>query len=344
MSTVEEAIALNWDIALRNPDSPGEQYAYPYYLRNEESAWSELLERLALLRPDRVVLIAEKAFPAYLTEGVTARLRTAFSTTVLTFVGGEEGKNLLAVHTLLNEAIAAGATRASVIVALGGGLTGNVAGLMAGLCLRGLRLVHLPTTLLAQSDSVLSLKQGVNGAYGKNQVGLFKAPAFVWSHLTFLETLPPREIRAAFCEAIKNALTIKPDHIPELFATLRPQAQYSQTQLARLIERCIEAKTAVMANDALEKHEAVVLEYGHTVGHAIELLSKGTITHGEAVGIGMVVEGDIACRMGRLSADELYMHSALLQANGSPTTIPAALETEHLLRMMHSDNKRGYLT
>ena len=343
MSMVQDAIASNWDIQLRNPDPPRESYAYRYYLRSSESDWSEFLERLGLLHPDRVVLIAEKALPAHLTEGVAARLRTLVPCTVLTFAGGEGGKNLLAVNTLLDETIDAGATRSSVIVALGGGLAGNVAGLMAGLCLRGLPLVHVPTTFLAQSDSVLSLKQGVNGTHGKNHVGLFKAPAFVWSHLAFLESLPAREIRAALCETAKNALAIKPDQTPELFSILRPHAQYSQTQLARLVELCIEAKTAIMANDALEKHEAVALEYGHTVGHAIELAAKGSITHGEAIGIGMMVEGDIARRMGMLESSDFRMHQDLLQANGSPIAIPAELGTEHLLRIMRRDNKRGYL-
>lgn len=150
-------------------------------------------------------------------------------------------------------------TRSSVVVVLGGGLVGNIAGLVAGLCLRGLPLVQVPTTLLAQSDSVLSLKQGVNGEDGKNLRGLFLAPAFVWSHLSFLETLPAREVRAARCEMIKNALAIQPDQIPELRSLLSSQARSSPAQFARLIERCIEAKTAIMANDAWEKHEAVAL-------------------------------------------------------------------------------------
>jgi 3-dehydroquinate synthetase len=343
MPIVQNVIASNWDIQLRNPDPPRESYAYRYYLRSSESDWPEFLERLGQLYPDRVILIAEEALPVHLTEGMATRLRTLVPCTVLTFAGGEGGKNLSAVHHLLDAAIDAGATRSSVIVALGGGLAGNVAGLMAGLCLRGLPLVHVPTTFLAQSDSVLSLKQGVNGAHGKNHAGLFKAPVFVWSHLPFLESLPAREIRAALCEVAKNALAIKPDQIPELFSIFRPQARYSQAQLARLIELCIEAKTAIMANDALEKHEAVSLEYGHTVGHAIELAAKGAITHGEAIGMGMLAEGDIARRMGMLEASDFRMHLDLLRANGSPLAIPAELGTEHLLRIMRRDNKRGYL-
>jgi 3-dehydroquinate synthetase len=343
MSMVQDMIALNWDMQLRNPDPPRESYSYRYYLRSSEHDWPEFLERLNLLCPDQVLLVAEKALPAHLTDSMAARLRTLVPCTVLTFEGGEEGKHLPTVSALLDEAIDADATRSSVVVALGGGLAGNVAGLMAGLCLRGLPLVHVPTTLLAQSDSVLSLKQGVNGRFGKNHAGLFKAPAFVWSHLSFLESLPPREIRAALCEVTKNALAIRPDQIPELLSIFRPHAHYSQEQLARLIELCIEAKTAIMANDALEKHEAVSLEYGHTVGHAIELAAKGTIPHGEAIGIGMIVEGDIARRLGMLDVSDFRMHQALLLANGAPITIPAVLETEHLLRIMRCDNKRGYV-
>ena len=279
----------------------------------------------------------------HLTEGVMTRLRTLVPCTFLPFGEGESGKNLVEVSHLLDAIIGAGATHASVVVALGGGLVGNVAGLVAGLCFRGLPLVHVPTTLLAQSDSVVSLKQSVNGAYGKNHAGIFQAPIFVWSYVPFLESLPEREIRAALCEAAKNALAIRPDQIPELLSIFHPQAQYSQAQLARLIELCIEAKTAIMANDALEKHEAVALEYGHTVGHAIELAARGSLPHGEAIGIGMVVEGDIARRRGMLSGDDFRLHQDLLRANGSPLVIPPELGTEHLLRIMRRDNKRGYL-
>lgn len=343
MSVVQEAVTLDREICVRNPDPPGESYSYSYYLRSQEGDWSEFLNRLGQLRPDQVVVVAEKSLPASLRKSVVERLRTRFSTTILTFGRREGGKNLLTVRSLLDEAMAAGVTRSSVIVALGGGLAGNVAGLVAGLCLRGLPLVHIPTTLLAQSDSVLSLKQGVNGKLGKNHVGIFKAPAFVWSHLSFLASLPQREIQAALCEAIKNALIVTPDRILDLLAILRPQAAYTPEQFTHLIEWCIEAKLAVMENDAFEKHQAVVLEYGHSVGHAVELLARGTLTHGEAVGIGIVVEGDIAHRIGLLSTEDLDMHYALLRANGTPTTIPATLGTERILEVMRQDNKRGYL-
>lgn len=343
MVSLEEAIAANWEMHLRNPDPPQEDYSYPYYLRSEESAWSEFLGHLGRFHPDRVVIITEQTLPAHLREASVARVRSAFPTVVLTFSGGEENKHLLTVQRLLDEAMAARVSRASVILALGGGLVGNVAGLLAGICLRGLPLVQVPTTLLAQSDSVLSLKQGVNGPYGKNHAGLLKAPAFVWSHLSFLESLPQREMRAALCESIKNALAIKPDQIPELLHLLHPQAQYTPAQLARIIELAIEAKTTVMAADALEQHQAVVLEYGHTVGHAIELLAKGTIPHGEAVGMGMMVEGEIARCRGRLAAEDWQMHDALLHTNGSPTTIPGDLSTEALITIMRHDKKRGYL-
>lgn len=159
------------------------------------------------------------------------------------------------------------------MIALGGGLAGNVAGLLAGLLMRGVRLVHLPTTLLAMSDSCLSLKQGTISPLGKNHLGLFHAPAFVWSDLAFLEYLPAREIRSAPCELIKNVLAIYPGQLAEVQSRLRPAADYSQEELAWFIDLCITAKSSVMASDALEKHWALVLEYGHTIGHALELFT-----------------------------------------------------------------------
>jgi len=245
--------------------------------------------------------VTDGAFPVHLAQALKDRVSSIATCTLLTFQGDEQAKNLLTVSQLGNEALRAGAIRSSVVIGLGGGLAGNVAGPLAGLFLPGARLVQIPTTLLAMSDSCLSLKQGVNSDLGKNHFGLFKQPAFVWADLAYLRELPPREIQSALCELIKNVLALCPHCYGEVAATLRPDGVYATAQIVRFIELCIEAKCSVMRDDALEKHGAVVLEYGHTVGHALEMAAHGAIPHGLAIGMGMVVEACISHRLGMLA-------------------------------------------
>jgi 3-dehydroquinate synthase/2-deoxy-scyllo-inosose synthase len=230
-----------------------------------------------------------------------------------------------------------------VFVALGGGLAGNVAGLLAHLFLRGARLVHIPTTLLAMSDSVLSLKQAVNSPVGKNHLGAFHAPELVWSQLDYLATLPPAQIRAALCEAIKNVIAICPARYTELAGRLRADATYSQAEFAWFIGMCVDAKQEVMAADPREKDRALVLEYGHTVGHAAELASGGSLSHGLAIGVGGLVAARIAATLGIGDPAVEDKHEALLRLNGAPTQLPAGFDAERLMQAIRLDNKRGYI-
>jgi len=317
-------------------------YAYPYHLRAGD-AWPELLGKLHALHADHLVLVTDAAFPAHLAEAAWKQLSSLGRCTLLTFQGGEHAKNLVTIHRLGNDAICAGATRRSCIIALGGGLVGNVAGLLAALFFRGARLVHIPTTLLAMSDSCLSLKQGVNSDAGKNHFGQFYAPELVWADLSYLRELPTIEIQSALCELIKNVLAICPERYDELAATLRQDGVYPEAQVQRFIALCIEAKCAVMGQDALEKQDAVILEYGHTVGHALELRSGGAIPHGLAVGMGMVVAARISRLLGMLSQREEEAHRILLRLNGAPTRVPWHVSAQELLDLMAHDNKRGYL-
>jgi 3-dehydroquinate synthetase len=344
VSTETPTIQFDRQIEWRNPDPPYAVFRFPYHLRTGGESWQELQARLAQLQADRFFLISETGLPASLKELVGEQIgMVQMPWLPLTFERGEENKNLTTVNRLIDDAIKAGATRASVIVALGGGLAGNVSGLLAGTLFRGIRFVHIPTTLLAASDSVLSLKQGVNSTFGKNHVGLYAAPAFVWANLDFLQTLPKDETRAALCELIKNILALCPEYLDEVFDALRVNAQYTSEQVARFVEICLEAKCSVMAEDALEKHRASLLEYGHTLGHAFELAVPGLLTHGLAVGLGMIVEATIAHLLGLLSAEDLEVHYRLLRANGALTSIPAhqGFSTERIFTFLEKDNKRG---
>jgi 3-dehydroquinate synthetase len=343
MQLVDTLLQFDHILEWRNPEPPHGSYRFPFHVRC--SAWTELQERLAQMVPDRLIIITDAGFPAFQAEQVRRSLHRVAPCTLLTFDGGELAKTLTTVQSLGEAALEAGTTRATIFVALGGGLVGNLTGLLAGLFCRGSRFIHIPTTLLAMSDSCLSLKQGVNSSQGKNHFGLFYAPQFVWADLTFLDSLPALEIQAALGEVIKNVLGICPHFKQEIAAALRPDARYSKAQMARFIDICIQAKSFFMRNDAFEKHDAVVLEYGHSIGHALELAAPGRLTHGIAVGIGLIVEGTLAFQLGMLSREDLQTHYELLQANGAPIAIPddPAYDTEKLLAFLVRDNKRGYL-
>jgi 3-dehydroquinate synthetase len=318
-------------------------HSYRYFVASGTPAWEWLGNALSGLRADRFLIVSERSLPRELLYEVAGHVGEVGPTSVLTFSGGERAKTVATLDRLAGRALEEGASRRSCVVAVGGGLAGNVAGLLSALLFRGVRLVQIPTTLLGMSDSVLSLKQAVNSRVGKNHVGTFHTPEFVWSNVDFLDRLPVTERQAALCEVIKNVLVIRPRDYEEVAALLEPAANLTPAQYVRVIELAIEQKSAVMANDPYEKGDALVLEYGHTVGHALEVTMNGALTHGLAVGIGMVVAAEVARRLGVAHGRVQGVHLDLLERLGAPTEIPASAEPEELMLRVRRDNKRGYL-
>jgi 3-dehydroquinate synthase/2-deoxy-scyllo-inosose synthase len=316
---------------------------YTFHLRAGQDAWSELAARVADLNADHIFVITDSGVPDATVRATAAAAAVSAPVTVLTVPATEQAKNATTVLDLAAEVIAAGATRSSVVIGLGGGLAGNVAGTVAGWVYRGApRLLQIPTTLLALSDSVLSLKQAINSPWGKNHLGCFKAPVFVWGHLDILRTLPAAEKRAALCETAKNVLAICPERYGELAELLRPEADYTDAELAWIVDLCLAAKQSVMAADPYEAHRALILEYGHTAGHAAEHLSCGRLGHGPAIAVGMLVAARVSARLGHLSAAGERAHHYLLERNGIELRFPPGLTAEALLAAMRRDNKRGY--
>jgi 3-dehydroquinate synthase/2-deoxy-scyllo-inosose synthase len=316
---------------------------YPFHVRSGPDSWTDLKTRLRELDADRFMLVTEDGVPAGMIAQVQEHFQSVAPCEVLRFPASEKAKTVGTLDGLAEQALAGRATHRSVVVALGGGVAGNIGGLLAALLFRGIRLVHMPTTLLSMSDSVLSLKQGVNSCLGKNHLGTFYGPALVWNNLDFLATLPADEIRAALCEMIKNVLAICPELYDDVASRLRQDAVYDLEVIAKFIEVCVQAKTSVMHHDPFERCEALVLEYGHTVGHAAELLTDGRLRHGFAIGVGMLAAAHIAVEMGCLSRDEAAAHKELLTRNGAPTELPADLDVESVLEAVRLDNKRGYV-
>jgi 3-dehydroquinate synthase/2-deoxy-scyllo-inosose synthase len=256
---------------------------------------------------------------------------------------GESAKSVRTVEYLAQKMMCAGIDRSSVIVAVGGGVIGNLAGLTAALLFRGIRLAHVPTTLVAAADSVASLKQAVNLSQGKNLLGCFHKPTVVLIDLNFLQTLPAVQIRSGMCEIIKNALTVATENIPLLESGLMPNASYTDSELMVIVEAGLLAKQKVMMVDKCERKQALVFEYGHTVGHAIELAANSRVPHGEAVGLGMIVAAEVAGRLGLLSEADLELHHRLLRRNGLTVRLPAGVTIAAVMALLRMDNKRGYV-
>jgi 3-dehydroquinate synthetase len=317
-------------------------FTYPYVVA--DNGWSSLGTTLAQLNVDRFFVVADAGIPAHLRERVKRTLASVAPSVVIDLKSTERRKRLSVVADLAEEFIREGATRRSCVVALGGGLVGNVTGLLASLLFRGIRLVHLPTTLLAVSDSTLSLKQAVNAGDIKNALGCFYPPVLVWSDIRILQDLPASHVRGALCEVAKNVLAIVPERYDELVSLARPNADYSQAELIRIIDLCITAKSRVMVHDACEVRSGLVLEYGHTVGHAIELTSGGSVSHGYAIGLGMLVAAEISVKLGHLNRNNADKHTEILTRIGAPIQAPADVHRNSVIRCVIHDNKRGYLT
>jgi len=303
----------------------------------------EIISNLRELSASSYHLIADRTVDKLHASVLFENLSSKVSARLWVVDNGELFKSLETVERLAQEMVQAGIDRGSVIVAVGGGVIGNLAGLIAALLFRGIRLVHVPTTLIAAADSVASLKQAVNLSVGKNLLGCFHKPTAVLIDLNFLRTLPATQIRSGMYEIIKNALTVATENIPLLESGLKPDANYSDTELMVIVEAGLLAKQKVMKADKCERKEALVFEYGHTVGHAIELAAEGRVPHGEAVGLGMIVAAEVASRLGRLSEADRSLHHRLLRRNGLMVRLPAGITITAVMALLRMDNKRGYV-
>jgi 3-dehydroquinate synthase len=320
--------------------------SYPFYYGYD--CLDLICERLLELDSDLFVLVTDRHMAAgpYACE-VEVRLARSVRVLRVTLEPGETSKSLERLVEAAEEAVAAGASRRTLVVTLGGGIPGNFGGLLAALLFRGIRLVHVPTTLVGMFDSVVSLKQAVNSRHGKNLFGTFHCPTMVLADLKTLETLPLAEVRSGLCEVIKNALAIDPEQIGRLRSLLRRSAGYDPEEYRWLLMASLEAKLRVMAIDKHEKRTGLILEYGHTVGHAIELAHQrrcpeSAISHGEAVGLGMLAAAQIASALGVLDRRAAETHWELLDRIGARQTLPAEISGEDVLALVAYDNKRGY--
>lgn len=253
---------------------------------------------------------------------------------------GETHKTLESVSRIFDALLARSFSRNAVLIALGGGVIGDVAGFAAACYLRGIAFVQVPTTLLAQVDSSVGGKTGVNHPLGKNMIGAFYQPQCVIADTSTLNTLPDRESNAGLAEVIKYGLIRDSEFFVWLEHNMDALLARDAGALAYAIERSCRNKTQVVVADEKESGERATLNLGHTFGHAIETgCGYGAYLHGEAVAIGMCQAADLSRRLGWLTLGNVERIEALLRRAGLPVTPPPSLSTDRCLELMAVDKK-----
>ncbi len=255
------------------------------------------------------------------------------------FPAGEANKTRKVKEHIEDRLIECGLGRDSTVVALGGGVTVDLAGFVASTFMRGVPWIAMPTSLLAAVDAGIGGKTGVNTAAGKNLVGTFHQPHAVLIDLSLLATLPPGEVDNGLAEMVKHAVIADGAHLDELVAAAGGLRKLDPGALAAPIRRSVEIKARVIADDPDEKDLRQVLNCGHTIAHAIEAVSDYRISHGRAVAAGLSVEAGIARITGLLDPGEVARLRAALKNLGLPVAPPAELEPETLLAATRTDKK-----
>jgi 3-dehydroquinate synthase len=308
------------------------------------------LERLSALvgahaRAHRYAIVTDETVARHHLAPVRTALATSSGneTQCVVIPPGEAHKTRAQWASITDALLAAGHGRDTAIVALGGGVIGDLAGFVAATYMRGIPVVQIPTTLLAMVDASIGGKTAVDTPAGKNTVGAFHPPMLVVIDPSTLGTLPARELRAGFAEVIKHGVIADASEL-DLVMSLAPLvtsgAGASDRSFDALIERSVRIKASVVAADERELGQRKVLNFGHTVGHGVESASDYTLLHGEAIAIGMVAEARVAERVGVADHGTAATIERAVTAIGLPTRISSGIAATRVLELMQSDKKR----
>ncbi|MFL6573487.1 MAG: 3-dehydroquinate synthase [Burkholderiales bacterium] len=301
-----------------------------------------LLERAELYRPylgggSAAIVTNEVVAPLYLSP-VREALK-GMRVTEIVVSDGEQSKSWKVLESVFDALLAARCGRDTLLVALGGGVVGDLAGFAAAVYQRGMPFLQVPTTLLAQVDSSVGGKTAINHARGKNMIGAFHQPRAVISDVATLDTLPDRELRAGLAEVVKHALALDLPFVEWLEANMPKLLRRDRESLVQGIKRCCELKARIVAADERESGVRALLNFGHTFGHAIEAgAGYGAWLHGEAIAAGMVMAAELSSGLKLIGKAELGRVRNLIQAAGLPLAGPG-IAPERLMELMLGDKK-----
>ncbi len=292
-----------------------------------------------------------KGMPAIVTNPTVAALYLSqvkssldsegYHVTIIEIPDGEEYKSSSTLDMIYDGLISGGLDRGGFIVALGGGVVGDMAGFAAATFLRGIPFVQVPTTLLAQVDSSVGGKTGINHRLGKNLIGAFYQPATVLIDLDTLDTLPEREFLCGVAETIKYGIVLDRELFEYLLGTVNDLMRLDKETLLHIVFEACSIKASVVEKDERESGLRAVLNYGHTIGHAVETLSGyGAVKHGEAVAIGMAQAARLSAQRGYSTAAERESITGLIARFGLPLDIPDFPMEDYLKIIAHDKKKR----
>jgi len=252
---------------------------------------------------------------------------------------GESSKSLSTVESCWNAMRDHGLDRSSLVIGFGGGVVTDIAGFAASSYMRGIDLVHIPTSLLAMADASIGGKNGVNLTSGKNIVGSIYQPRQVIISLDYLTTLPTKELSAGLAEVIKCGVIGDPSLFEYLEQNIADILCLDKEKLTSIVQSTATFKASIVNSDEKEKNLRAILNYGHTFGHAIESASNYAITHGEAVSIGMCCAANASHLLGMVDAAFIKRQNAICLKAGLPTVLPASLDNDKLIDLMYGDKK-----
>ena len=312
---------------------------YEILLRQDFGDLGRALKDLGYAGRKVCIIADDNVFPIY-GEGVKASIKELSDDIFnVVFKAGEEHKNLDTVREIYKALTGYRFDRRDIILALGGGVTGDMAGFAAATYLRGLDFRQLPTTLLSCTDSSIGGKTGVDLDEYKNMVGAFKMPGLVYMNLSTLSSLPDREYSSGMAEIIKHGLIKDASYYEWIINNFSEINDREPEILSDMIKRSLEIKRAVVEQDPYEAGDRALLNFGHTIGHAIEKYMDFKLLHGECVALGMVSACFISYKRGMLSTEEMYEIRDMLVPFGLPITLPDDADTEKILTLTKSDKK-----
>lgn len=314
--------------------------AYPIFIGAGLLAQPSLL--MPYLAGEQLLIVTDPTIAALHLETLLGTLPKTFSLSVLQLPGGEAHKNIQTIDLIFDVLLKEGHRRHTTLIALGGGVIGDMTGFAAACYQRGVAFIQIPTTLLAQVDSSIGGKTGVNHKLGKNMIGAFHQPRCVIIDTDVLATLPPREFHAGLAEVIKHALIADADFFVWLEKNIQDLLAQDSQILQEAIFRSCQIKARIVALDEKEQGLRAHLNLGHTFGHSLEhTLGYGVWLHGEAVAVGLVLAIKLSVAQGWIEADLIERLENLLKKIGLPIRFPPTCTPEQLLTAMLRDKKNN---
>lgn len=328
---------MNPQVSVHIPERQAK--SYPIYIEQDIiSKISQVIEKHASTTKCLIISdsIVSKTYGEKLKDNLLA---AGYQVKLITFPAGETNKSAITKLQIEEEMFAFGCDRNTVCIALGGGVVGDMVGFTAATYMRGIRYIQVPTSLLAMIDSSVGGKTAINTSYGKNIIGAFWQPVAVVMDTDLLQSLPREHIINGFFEAIKIFLTLDKDHVLYSERNLESIISLDKLYLLPVLKRAVELKAHVVEVDEHERNLRMILNFGHTVGHALEKLSNYEVLHGYCIAYGMLAEAKIAVLLELLSVDDYNYIASLLARLGVDQHYFANLDVDTIIKYMRGDKK-----